>query len=195
MAKELISNVKVYDLEESVMASGYPMRAEISDYPASERDYARADRLADNPAGSGHNNFLSGILVSFDLSATIKMWTEIERYHFLQIVSSQSTMHKLRDMDIDAASIGYVASGIVMVMRSLQLKYMESGKQEDFLRLVYSCPVGLKLTARVSTNYLQLKTIYAQRKDHRLPEWKDFCQWIETLPRSEWITGKKAGHE
>ena len=27
-----------------------------------------------------------------------------------------------------------------------------------------------------------LKTIYAQRKSHRLPEWRDFCAWIETLP-------------
>lgn len=43
-------------------------------------------------------------------------------------------------------------------------------------------PSGLLLTARITTNYLQLKSIYAQRKTHRLPEWKQFCMWVEGLP-------------
>ena len=43
--------------------------------------------------------------------------------------------------------------------------------------------------ARLTTNYRSLKTIYSQRKNHRLPEWREFCEWIETLPYSEFITG------
>ena len=43
----------------------------------------------------------------------------------------------------------------------------------------------------VVTNYQQLKTIYAQRLNHRLPEWRAFCQQLEELPHSEWITGEK----
>jgi len=49
----------------------------------------------------------------------------------------------------------------------------------------------LELTARMTTNYRQLKTIYAQRRNHLLPDWQMFCDWIETLPYSELITGKK----
>jgi hypothetical protein len=48
--------------------------------------------------------------------------------------------------------------------------------------LIYSCPMGLELTARITTNYLQLKTIYAQRHNHRLTEWRDYCRFIESLP-------------
>ena len=54
-------------------------------------------------------------------------------------------------------------------------------------------PSGLELTARMTTNYRQLKTIYAQRKNHRLPEWRRFCEWIEDLPMSELIIGGNDG--
>ena len=60
---------------------------------------------------------------------------------------------------------------------------------EAFLRLVYSLPAGLEMSARMTTNYRQLKTIYNQRRDHRLPEWRVFCKWLEELPNSQWITG------
>ena len=55
--------------------------------------------------------------------------------------------------------------------------------------MLYSNPAGFRLTAGMTTNYRQLKTIYGQRKNHRLPEWREFCKWIEQLPYSEIITG------
>ena len=57
-----------------------------------------------------------------------------------------------------------------------------------YLEILYSNPAGFRMTARMTTNYRQLKTIYRQRKTHRLPEWRAFCEWIETLPNSEFIT-------
>ena len=51
-----------------------------------------------------------------------------------------------------------------------------------YLRILYSNPCGMFLTARMTTNYQQLKTIYQQRRYHRLPEWQWFCDWCETLP-------------
>ena len=50
------------------------------------------------------------------------------------------------------------------------------------LKIIYNIPSGFKLTAKMVTNYRQLKTIYDQRKNHRLPEWHGVCKWIETLP-------------
>ena len=52
--------------------------------------------------------------------------------------------------------------------------------KEAYLDILMNVPAGLKLTARISTNYRQLKTIYYQRKNHRLPEWRKFCNWMET---------------
>ena len=64
-------------------------------------------------------------------------------------------------------------------------RYNETKDPEDYLRILYSNPCGFRLTAGMTTNYRQLKTIYAQRKNHRLPEWREFCHWIERLPMAE----------
>ena len=71
-----------------------------------------------------------------------------------------------------------------------ELKKIEKQKAKKYLEVLYSNPAGFRLTAGMTTNYRQLKTIYAQRKNHRLPEWRTFCKWIETLPMSELITGE-----
>lgn len=55
-------------------------------------------------------------------------------------------------------------------------------KVEKYLEILYTNPAGFELTARLTTNYRCLKNIYAQRKNHRLPEWRAFCLWIESLP-------------
>lgn len=183
-----ITNIKIYDMDESVAASGYPMQYDMSESEVLERDLKRAGRLSKNAPGTGHNNFLSGILVSFDITCSVKMWTQMQRYHFLQIVSSQSTMHKIVNFHLPAQCNGYVDDFIIHRLCDLQNTYAGTGDDEDFLKLLYSCPVGLELRARVSTNFLQLKTIYQQRRYHRLPEWQRFCDWIEDLPHSDWIT-------
>jgi hypothetical protein len=68
---------------------------------------------------------------------------------------------------------------------------LENEDPEKYLEILYSNPCGFKLTARMTTNYQQLRTIYKQRKNHRLPEWKEFCGWIESLPyANELITGE-----
>lgn len=54
--------------------------------------------------------------------------------------------------------------------------------KRKYLEILYSNPAGFTLTARMTTNYRCLRNIYMQRKDHRLPEWRAFCEWIETLP-------------
>ena len=127
-------------------------------------------------------------MVRFDLTFTIKAWTEAERYHWFEIVSSQSTMHRLSKMDFNTCMHEYVTDNTKAELERLRMAYNQDQTRDNYLRLLYNCPVGLRLTAGISTNYQQLKTIYSQRKDHRLPEWRDFCSWIKTLPHSELIT-------
>lgn len=177
-----ITNLQVYDMNNAIRASGYPMK-EYLDFDAQHRyidalDWKRAVSLASRESSEGHDNFLSGIVVSFDLTCTIKMWTEFERYHFAQIVSSQSTMHRLTKMELDTAFTPYTDPEIVNRLKVLQNRYNEDPSTINFLTLLYSCPTGLNLTARVTTNYRQLKTMIKQRHNHRLPEWRDFCKQI-----------------
>ena len=197
---EIVSNVKVYGLEESVKRSKYPMAV---DTDAVNSDIMpRTISLAQSDRGSGHDQFLTGIIVQFDLTFTVKAWTEAERYHFFDFVSSQSTMHRITKFDLDKAYIEYVDPRAIEIMKekvalynSLCSKDITHSTEEEieewreyiteaYLKILYTNPCGMKLTAGMTTNYRQLKTIYAQRKNHRLPEWRAFCEWVETLPHA-----------
>ena len=79
-------------------------------------------------------------------------------------------------------------------MKEKVAEYNENPTKENYLKVLYSNPCGFKLTAKMTTNYRQLKTIYSQRKTHKLPEWREFCSWIESLPYAkELIIGEKDG--
>ena len=183
----LIERVEVYGLEDSVRASKYPMS--VNTHQCNEEITDRVLKLATSEKGEGHDNFLNGIIVQFDLTFSIKAWVEMQRYHFIDFVSSQSTMHRIAKMDIEAQCNEYVHPATINVVESLLEIYKQNPTPENYLKLLYNIPTGLRYTARMTTNYRQLKTIYSQRKNHRLPEWREFCKWIETLPHSEFITG------
>lgn len=185
----VVTNPMIYGLEYSFKASKYPMSVDLDSLTSEYTD--TICRLARTRKGEGHDNFLCGIVVQFDLTFTIKAWTEAERYHFFDIVSSQSTMHRIAKFNLDEAYIEYVDKRMIDIMKEKVAEYnaMEDGeeKKQKYLELLYSNPCGMKLTARITTNYRQLKTIYAQRRTHRLPEWQAFCKWIEGLPYSNLI--------
>lgn len=194
-----VTHIKIYDLEESVIASGMPMLTNYDEYVFESQTlgltfdvdnvhFKRACKLASNLLGSGHNNFLSGILVSMNITATVKWWEQFQRYHFKQIVSSMSTMHRLRKMALEGTLQFNSLTNPDIVKDFVRLAKDETVTDEE---LAYACPMGLMLTARVTTNYLQLRTQYQQRKHHKLKEWHDYCNFIENLPYAkEFIIGE-----
>ena len=85
----------------------------------------------------------------------------------------------------------YVSDDTKAKMKILAEIYNNDKTYANFMTLVSNCPMGLELFMRVSTNYLQLKTIYKQRKNHKLKEdWGAICNMIEGLPYSELIVKK-----
>lgn len=179
----MISKVRVYGLEESVAASKYPMSVDVES--CTDEITPRVKALGSCEKGSGHDNFLNGIIVQFDLTFSIKAWVEAERYHFLEFVSSQSTMHRIIKFDVSSQCNKYVTKKAIENLQECIDKYNANPTDENYLKVLYNVPVGFTLTARMTTNYRQLKTIYSQRRFHRLPEWREFCKWIESLPRFE----------
>ena len=176
----VISNVKVYGLEDSIKRAKYPMSTDINKLNSELTKGIRA--LGNSKKGEGHDQWLTGVIVQFDLTFTIKAWTEAERYSFLDFISSQSTMHRIAKFDTEKQVISYVTKNTVDEVNRLKDIYNENQTDENYLTLLYNVPVGFKLTAGMTTNYRQLKTIYSQRKNNRLPEWKEICAWIEALP-------------
>ena len=183
-----MKNIKVFGLEDSIKASKYPMSVDVDKCNSEITDTTR--KLGNVQTGTGHDNFLKGIVVQFDLTFTPKMSVELERYHFIDFVSSQSTMHRITKFDLDKSYIKYVDKRCIDVIKELVDEYNNLTVSEDaveyrkqlYLKILYSNPCGMLLTARMTTNYQQLKTIYQQRRNHRLPEWQDFCNEIEKLP-------------
>lgn len=181
-----VNNVKIYDLEESVRASKYPMATDLESLDG--EIVKRTKVLASCKKGTGHDQFLTGIRVNFDLKCSNKMWVEMQRYRFVEFVSSQSTIHRITQFDIQSQCNQYVwvdtivnLSKVVQMYNDLEDKNSEYGK-ELYLQILYNTPSGFELTARLTTNYRALKTIHSQRKNHKLPEWREFCKWIENLP-------------
>ena len=184
---QVISNVKIYDLEESIIASGYPMRTVVGNRPVEDKDLRRGENLTKATLGgnTAHHQFLTGIRVNFDLTFTNKGWVEAERYRFLEFVSSQSTMHRIAKFELDSQYIEYVDPRAIELMKELVAEYNANPTPENYLKVLYTNPAGFKITARMTTNYRCLRNIYIQRRTHRLPEWRAFCKWIETLPYAD----------
>lgn len=201
-SNDVVSNVRVYDLDECFHASGYPMRTSTTWEETRESELGRGANLSHAADWQGaHDQFLTGIRVSFDLTFTNKAWVEAERYRFLEFVSSQSTMHRITKFDLRSQYNEYVDPRIIEIVEEKVAAYnklVENKPNPDaavelledyakilkkkYLEILYSNPAGFKLTARLTTNYRCLKNIWRQRRNHRLPEWREFCKWIETLP-------------
>lgn len=177
-----ITDVAIYGLDESIRRAKYPMAVDTSVLTMELTKGIRS--LAQSATGEGHDQWETGIIVQFDLRYTVKAWTEAERYTFLDFISSQSTMHRIAKFNLDEQYIKYTDPRMIEIMKELVAHYNETKDPEDYLRVLYSNPCGFQLIAGMTTNYRQLKTIYQQRKNHRLPEWREFCAWVETLPKA-----------
>lgn len=189
---DCVSNCKVHGLSDSIRRAKFPMSVDVNSLDGNLTQGIA--NLAMSGHGEGHDQWLTGVVVQFDLTFSNKAWVEMERYHFIDFVSSQSTMHRIAKFDLDSAYNEYVDKRAVELMKEKVDAYNAEEdpelKKKKYLEVLYTNPAGFRITAGMTTNYRQLKTIYSQRKNHRLPEWRRFCEWIETLPASALITGE-----
>lgn len=189
-----INNTSVYGIDKAIKASGNPMRTEIDNGEVSEKDIARAIKLGATRNGEGHDNFLKGFLVQMDLTAPLYFWKQAQRYHWFDFVSSQSTMHCLLKFDVSSQCVSDTNKEVISIIQILVEKYKsipdtDPNKITKWRELVASLPCGFCLSATMTTNYQQLKTMYLQRRYHKLKEWQVFCTWCESLPHFIEFTG------
>lgn len=182
-----ISNVNIYGVENAIRVSKFPMAVNAED--CTKELTKTTTKLGSCKTGTGHDNFLKGIVVQFDMRFSNKMSVELERYHFIDFISSQSTMHRVAKFKLKEQCNEYVDQRIIDVVQEMIDVYnglVDKGTEfakDLYLRILYNIPSGFELTAGFTTNYQQLKNIYWQRRNHRLPEWRKFCKWVETLPK------------
>lgn len=190
-----IGKTEVYGLDFAIKASGNPMRTILERNETNEKDFLRATKLGSCRSGEGHDNYLKGIVVEFDVTAPLYWWKQAQRYHWFDFVSSQSTMHCLLKFDASTQCVADTNKEILAILSRIKDEYNAiddseaEKKKAKWRELVASTPCGFCLGATMVTNYQQLKTMYQQRKNHKLVEWHEFCKWCDQLPHFLELTG------
>ena len=189
-----IENTEVYGVNKAIKASGNPMRTILDRTDITEKDFNRAFKLGQTLNGQGHDNFLKGIIVQMDLTAPLYFWKQAQRYHWFDSVSSQSTMHCLLKFKVEDQCVEDTDKRIIEIINEMINDYLKlddtnPNKVLQWRKIVASLPCGFCLGATMTTNYQQLKTMYLQRRYHKLKEWHVFCSWCETLPYFFELTG------
>lgn len=206
-----IENTLVSGLDRCIVSSGNSYRTELrTEDDKNEKDDLRATKLGAVPVGSGHDSFLNGITVIADFTAPLYWWKQAQRYHWFEFVSSQSTMHCVCKFKLEERCVENVDPRIIEIVQGMIDKYNQeteiikasaaigSALTEEFGNrhfklwdaIIASLPCGFCLSATMTTNYRQLKTMCQQRKNHKLKEWKTFIEWaVNELPRFSELTG------
>lgn len=186
-----IANIAIYGLAESLIRAGYPMQTLINEDMQSfveqcgitDTMLKRGIKLGNTKGGTGHDKFLRGIIVQFDIVAPRFFWQEWDTYHFQENLSSQSTMHCISKFDIAAMCDEDVDQCVIDNLNLRIKEYNESPTPQRLHKVKCNVPEGLNVGRGISSNYAQLKTQYLQRDTHRLPEWNEvFVEFCEGLP-------------
>ena len=151
-------------------------------------------------AGTDHRKFMRMITVYVDLTAPLYWWKEFDTYKVGTVANSCSTMHKIHakefELDdfsfehLDYISIGHLLS-LIEHLNYVREDYNYTKSKEKWWQMIQLLPSSYNQKRTVMLNYEVLANIYKSRKNHKLDEWRELCQWIESLPYSEIITGKE----
>ena len=151
-------------------------------------------------AGGEHRKFLRMIHVQFDLDAPRYFWSEFDTYKF-NTKNSCSTMHKLlsKDQVITKDMFQYdekdddLINAIVLRLEKIRQEYIETKDAKLLERAKQLLPEGYYQKRTIDTNYEELMNMYFQRKNHRLSEWRQFCNQIAGLPYFQMFIDAKEG--
>lgn len=156
-------------------------------------------------AGPDHGKFLRMITVTADITAPLYWYKEYDTYKIGTVANSCSTMHKiaakeftlndfshehLLDRKDEESPLGWLEHTI-SGLNYYRKKFNETGNKVYWWQLIQLLPSSYNQRRTLMLNYEVLTNIYHARKNHKLDEWHTFCDWIETLPYSELITGKE----
>lgn len=157
-------------------------------------------------AGTDHRKFMRMITVYVDITAPLYWWKEFDTYKVGTVANSCSTMHKIADKefmleDFSCEHIGDVPNcdpmyysaleGIIIALNEARHCFLDTKDKKYWWQMIQLLPSSYNQKRTVMLNYEVLANIYKSRKNHKLDEWVRFCEWIETLPYSELITGKE----
>ena len=200
-----IENVEIYGWEAAIRGMRNPKNSwaksdtifDGDKWCMGDNDLKLMTTLAN--AGTDHGKFMRMIIVTLDIVAPLYWWKEFDTYKVGTVANSCSTMHKIaaKEFTMDDFSCEHLVGiakddlhGTTSVLNHFRKLYLQSKDQKYWWQLIQLLPSSFNQRRTVQLNYAVLQNIYHARKDHKLDEWHTFCDWIDTLPYSELITGK-----
>ncbi len=168
------------------MDSGYD---EEGRYVLGPNDLDLAGRL--RRAGSDHRKFIRQIFVSVDITAPLYWWKEYDTYKVATVANSTSTMHRIHKKTFEMADFSCermtdatreFMETVVARLEQIRLRYLDTKSREDWYDLIQLLPSSYNQMRTCTLNYESLVNIYYARRNHKLNEWHEFCDWVETLP-------------
>lgn len=154
-----------------------------------ENDLALAKKLS--KAGNDHAKFLRMINVTCDITAPLYWWKEHDQYKVGTTTNSCSTMHKIHAKEftlddfscehLDYISIGHLIK-LIEHLNYVREDYNETKSKDKWWQMIQLLPSSYNQKRTVQLNYQVLKAMYFARREHKLDEWREFCEWMKTLP-------------
>ena len=178
-------------------------------YRVGPNDYDLMTRLRNS--GTDHRKFMRMITVYADITAPLYWWKEFDTYKVGTVANSCSTMHKIHEKEFyeedfsferleseyeeykgdDAMHTAYCSmQNTIHALNRLRYMYNITKNKKYWDAMIQLLPSSYNQKRTVMMNYEVLANIYKSRKNHKLDEWHVFCDWIESLPYSELITGQ-----
>lgn len=164
-------------------------------YILGENDLSLAKRLR-NAGTSDHRKFLRQIMLSVDITAPLYWWKEYDTYKVATVANSTSTMHKIHSKPFEINDFSHdhlsenglnILKNIVNELEKIRLEYIEKKDTALWYDLIQLLPSSYNQMRTCTLNYETLVNIYKSRKNHKLDEWRSFCEWIKTLPYAKEI--------
>lgn len=185
-------------------------------YELGENDLSLMKKLAN--AGTDHRKFMRMITVYLDITGPLYWWKEFDTYKVGTVANSCSTMHKIhaKEFTLEDFSCEHLSDetvtvtwndqnyldsftdclyDVIGILNAARDKYLETKDKKYWWQMIQLLPSSYNQRRTVMLNYEVLANIYNGRRNHRLDEWHAFCDWIETLPYSELITGENTNEK
>ena len=197
----LTERLSVMNFENAIRGARNPMNswARSDSYYDGEGRYILGEndlRLAKNLAisGSDHRKYLRQIFVSIDITAPLYWWKEFDTYKVATVANSTSTMHKIHskpfdrsDFSCDRMSDGALAclDATIAFLEERRQHFVETKDRDAWHDMIQLLPSSYNQLRTVTMNYETCINIYRARRLHKLPEWRELCATIATLPYAE----------
>lgn len=200
-----IENSKVMNFEGAIRGARNPMNSWArsdsrydteGNYILGVNDLDLAKRLC--KAGSDHRKFIRQILVSVDITAPMYWWKEFYTYKVATVANSTSTMHKIHSKPFELSDFSHdhmsksAVEALTAYIEFMEVKrehYIETKDKADWYDIIQLLPSSYNQRRTITMNYENLLNMYYARRNHKLAEWHEYCDWILTLPYTKELFG------